>query len=108
LIASCRWAVFPYGYFALGFLLHCACPDFFQDKIITFQSVQVVFGQTLKGEMPDELKSFIQKMDVPLLGSIPANDSLSEFEYLGKPLIDLGDESPVYQSVSQMMKQIIK
>jgi ABC-2 type transport system permease protein len=33
--------------FSLGF--HCACPDlfFFQDKIIIFQSVQVIFGQTL-------------------------------------------------------------
>jgi CO dehydrogenase maturation factor len=62
----------------------------------------------LRGAMPDELKTFIDKMDVPLLGSVPADEELSEFEFSGKPLIDLGDESPVYQSISQMMKQILK
>lgn len=61
----------------------------------------------LRGAMPDELKSFIDKMDVPLLGSIPADDTLSEFEFSGRPLVDLGDESIVYQAVAGMMRQIL-
>ena len=61
----------------------------------------------LHGEMPPELKAFVEKIPVPLLGTIPADDQLSAFEFSGKPLVDLGDESPVYQSVERMMHQIL-
>ncbi|HRQ24165.1 MAG TPA: AAA family ATPase [Anaerolineales bacterium] len=61
----------------------------------------------LRGGMPDALKAFTDKMDVPLLGTIPADDALSEFEFSGKPLVELGDASPVYQTVDAMMRQII-
>lgn len=61
----------------------------------------------LRGEMPNALKAFTDKMDVPLLGVIPADDALSEFEFSGKPLVELGDASPVYQSVHAMMRQFI-
>jgi CO dehydrogenase nickel-insertion accessory protein CooC1 len=54
-----------------------------------------------------ELRKFVDTLDVPLLGVIPSNDDLSAFEFSGKPLVDLGDESPVYQAVARMMKQIL-
>jgi CO dehydrogenase nickel-insertion accessory protein CooC1 len=57
----------------------------------------------LNGEMPDALKAFTDKLDVPLLGTIPADEELAEFEFSGKPLVELGDESPVYQAVERMM-----
>jgi CO dehydrogenase maturation factor len=62
----------------------------------------------LRGEMPDALKAFTDKMDVPLLGAIPADEALSEFEFSGKPLVELGDESPVFQAVVNLMKQTLK
>ncbi|WKZ35229.1 MAG: AAA family ATPase [Anaerolineales bacterium] len=62
----------------------------------------------LRGGMPDALNAFTAKMDVPLLGTIPADEALSEFEFSGKPLVELGDESPVYQSVEKMMRKILK
>lgn len=61
----------------------------------------------LRGEMPPGLKTFVEKMDVSLLGTIPADDALGEFEFSGKPLVDLGDDSPVYRSVEQMLKTIL-
>lgn len=57
--------------------------------------------------MPVELEDFVEKMDVPLLGTIPADENLSMFEFSGRPLVDLGDESPVYQAVEEMMKKIL-
>jgi CO dehydrogenase nickel-insertion accessory protein CooC1 len=42
-----------------------------------------------------------------LLGVIPADNDLSAFEFSGKPLVDLGDESPVYQAVAKMMESIL-
>jgi CO dehydrogenase maturation factor len=62
----------------------------------------------LRGEMPVELKAFTDKLNVPLLGTIPANEELTEFEFSGKPLVELGDESPVYQAVERMLKQVLK
>jgi len=62
----------------------------------------------LRGELPPELQAFTGKMDVPLLGTIPADDDLSAFEFSGRPLVELGDESPVFQAIAKMMGQIIK
>jgi CO dehydrogenase maturation factor len=62
----------------------------------------------LPAEMPAELKAFAEKIDVPLLGTIPANTELASFEFSGKPLVDLGDDSPVYRTVEKMMNQILK
>jgi CO dehydrogenase nickel-insertion accessory protein CooC1 len=46
-------------------------------------------------------------MDIPLLGVIPSDQKLMEFEFSGRPLVDLGDESPVYQVVAEMMRKIL-
>ena len=61
----------------------------------------------LRGVMPPELKSFTDKLNVPLLGTVPTNEDLAEFEFSGKPLVELGDESPVYQAVAEMMQKIL-
>ncbi len=58
-------------------------------------------------DVPPELQDFISKMDIPLLGVIPANAELATFEYSGRPLVELDEASPVYQSVSAMLKKII-
>jgi CO dehydrogenase nickel-insertion accessory protein CooC1 len=41
------------------------------------------------------------------LGVIPADEELVKFEYSGRPLVDLGDSSPVYQAVAEMMGRIL-
>lgn len=62
----------------------------------------------LRGGIPVELQAFTEKMNLPLLGTIPADDDLAAFEFSGRPLVELGDESPVYQAVEEMMDQILK
>jgi len=62
----------------------------------------------LRGEMPVELTAFTEKMNLPPLGTIPADDDLAAFEFSGRPLVELGDESPVYQAVEEMMRQILR
>ena len=61
----------------------------------------------LNGEMPAALKEAIEAMEIPLVGVIPADSDLVEYEFSGRPLVELGDESPVYQAVAGMMDQII-
>jgi len=81
-------------------------------ELVTELNVGV--GQThlilnrLSGEViPASLKSFMDTIDVPLLGVIPEDEVLLEFEFSGRPLLELGSESPVYQAVAGMMEQLV-
>jgi CO dehydrogenase maturation factor len=62
----------------------------------------------LPAEMPKALSDFISKMDLPLLGIIPADAEISTFDFNGRPLIELDESSSVYKAVAQMMDQILK
>lgn len=61
----------------------------------------------LRGDMPGPLVERIEKMDIPFLGSIPADDQLLTFEFSGKPLVELGDDSPVYSAVEEMLDRVL-
>jgi CO dehydrogenase maturation factor len=61
----------------------------------------------IPGKIPSDLQNYVEKMNVPVLGTIPADEELSAFEFSGRPLVDLGDESPVYQAVAEMMRKIL-
>lgn len=60
----------------------------------------------LIGPMPAVLESEIKKMEIPLLGSIPSDQQLSEFELTGEPIVDMGDNSLMYQAVAEMIAKI--
>ncbi len=61
----------------------------------------------LKGDIPSTLANGIGKLDIPLLGTVPSDDELSNFEFSGKPLVELGNDSPVYQAVAGMLDSIL-
>ncbi len=62
----------------------------------------------VNGAVPAALAEKIESLGVPLLGTIPANEELAEFEFSGKPLVNLGDASPVYQAVAWMLGKILE
>lgn len=79
----------------------------FRDEMdININEAYLIVNRLPDNHMPDPLKQRIDAMDIPMLGSIPANTDLMSFEFSGKPLIELGDESPVYQAVAGMMAKI--
>ncbi len=59
------------------------------------------------GPLPPAMEAAIQNLKIPLLGTIPADDQLTEFEFSGRPLVELGDDSPVFRSVAEMMAQVL-
>ncbi len=61
----------------------------------------------LNGPVPPALRAQIDALDIPLLGTVPTEEDLVEFEFTGRPLIELSDDSPLYQAVAQMMRQIL-
>jgi CO dehydrogenase maturation factor len=56
--------------------------------------------------MPGPLQARIDEIGIPLLGVIPSDEKLMAFEFSGRPLIELGDDSPVYTAVAAMMKKL--
>jgi CO dehydrogenase maturation factor len=60
----------------------------------------------LNGEMPPALDQAIQLLPIPLLGVVPSDGDLMDFELSGRPLVELGDDSPVFRSVAEMMAKI--
>src|SRR5512135_1839480 len=61
----------------------------------------------LTGEVPAPLQSRIAQLDFPLLGTVPHDDSAKEFEFSGRPLVELNEDSPLYRSVATLMQKII-
>lgn len=61
----------------------------------------------LVGSIPPALQERIDGMDIPFLGAVPSDQELMNYEFNGRPLVELGSESPVYQSVASMMEQIL-
>lgn len=61
----------------------------------------------LTGEMPEALSERIASLDIPLLGVVPADDAIADFEFSGRPLVEMGDGSPIYQSVAAMLREIL-
>lgn len=81
--------------------------DIQKELAINIENAYLIVNRVPGGELHPELKKFVDGMGVPLLGVIPADDDLAAFEFSGKPLVDLGDESPVYQAVAGVMGQIV-
>ena len=53
----------------------------------------------------EALQNEINRTGLELIGAIPLNDQVWEYDLQGKPLVDLPDDSPVVQMVEQIMKK---
>jgi CO dehydrogenase maturation factor len=76
------------------------------DLDINIENVYLILNRVM-GDIPSPLGERINRMGVHFLGTVPANNQLMEFEFNGRPLVELGDDSPVYKAVAAMMDQIL-
>ena len=80
--------------------------SFRKDFDINIENVYLIINR-LVGEMAPALEQRLTGLDIPLLGTVPANPNISEFEFSGRPLVELGDDSPIYMAVAGMLEQIL-
>ena len=80
--------------------------SFRNDLDIRIENTYLILNR-MAGEIPDALQERLDALDIPLLGIVPTDGRLTEFDFSGRPLIDLGEDSPVYQAVARMMRQIL-
>jgi CO dehydrogenase maturation factor len=80
----------------------------FQDELdINIENAHLIVNRLPAGEMPPALRKAVDALDVPLLGTIPETRDVTEFEFSGRPLIEMSDDSPVYQAVAAMLERIL-
>jgi len=63
----------------------------------------------LEGQViPDEIQRKITEIGINFAGFIPNDHTLTEYEYSGKPIIQIPSESPIYEKFSQIISTIIR
>lgn len=79
----------------------------FRDELdIRIENAYLILNR-VDGQIPPALARRIEEMKIPLLGVVPADEMLSEYEFSGEPLVNLGDESPIYRAVDGMLRKIL-
>ncbi len=61
----------------------------------------------LNGNMPEPLRQRIETLDIPLLGIVPADGDIAEYEFSGRPLVEMKEDAPIYRAVAGMMEKIL-
>jgi CO dehydrogenase maturation factor len=74
---------------------------------INIENAHLIINRLPAGEMPPALREAIDALDVPLLGTIPETRDIAEFEFSGRPLVEVNEDCPVYQTVAAMTERIL-
>jgi len=73
---------------------------------INIEHAYLILNRATNG-IPEPIQSRINELDIPLLGTIPVSEEITELDYHGRPLIEVGEETDIYQKVSAMMLSIL-
>ncbi len=73
---------------------------------INVENIYLIINRVM-GELPAPVMQAANKIGIQFLGAVPADQDLMAFEFNGRPLVELGDESPVYRAVAAMMEKVL-
>jgi CO dehydrogenase maturation factor len=57
------------------------------------------------GDVPTHMKQEIERLGLKLIGTLPQDPSIAEFDLVGRPLFEMSAESPTYQAVAKIAAQ---
>lgn len=78
-----------------------------RDLDINIEHAYLILNGVHGGRIPPLVQERIDALDVPLLGILPHDELLMEFEFSGRPLVELDAESAMFQAVAGMVSQIL-
>jgi CO dehydrogenase maturation factor len=58
--------------------------------------------------VPDPLAQAIEEADLDLVGTLPEEPTMAEFEFTGRPLVELPGETDLYQAVRGVAQEILR
>ena len=53
----------------------------------------------LHGALPETLLLLTRQLGIELIGTLPADPQIAEFDMIGRPLVEIDSDSPVYRAV---------
>jgi len=74
---------------------------------VNIANTYIVVNRVIGDHLPEPLAAAVEATGARLVGTIPSDDQMTEFEFGGRPLVELPIESPVVQSVYRIAEQII-
>jgi CO dehydrogenase maturation factor len=74
---------------------------------IHIKNTYLILNGLREPAIPAPLQARIDAFDVPLLGVVPYDDQLPAYEFDGRPLTALENDSVMYQAVAAMMQAIL-
>jgi CO dehydrogenase maturation factor len=78
------------------------------------QSLNVGVGKTfviinqIKSEPPDQALEMLSEAGVELGGVLPEDDAVYDYDFKGKPMIELPDDNPVVQAAFDIFEKIME
>jgi CO dehydrogenase nickel-insertion accessory protein CooC1 len=60
------------------------------------------------GELPPALRQTLDGLNAELAGVIPADSRVGEFDALGRPLVELGSDSPAAQAIEALAEKLLR
>lgn len=81
--------------------------DLRKELNIDIEKAYLVVNRAPGGVLHPTLQEYINTMDIPLLGVIPADNALSEYEFAGTSLLECAEDNPTYMVVKQMADSIL-
>jgi CO dehydrogenase maturation factor len=73
---------------------------------IRVENVYLIVNR-VPGSLPPPIEKYIANMHIPLLAVVPADEQLATFEFSGRPLVELEEESPIYREIAASMRRIL-
>lgn len=74
---------------------------------IHIENAYLIINRVPAGDMPPALLEAAEKIDAPLLGTIPESRDITEFDFTGRPLVETDSDSPVYLALAAMLEKIL-
>lgn len=60
------------------------------------------------GDMPPPLAEAIAQAELDLISTVPEDPKMAEFEFTGRPLVELPADSAVYEAISETARKVLE
>ena len=60
------------------------------------------------GALPETLLLLTKKLGIELIGTLPADPQIAEFDMIGRPLVEIDSDSPLYRGVADIAHKALE
>ena len=70
------------------------------------KTVKLIVNRAPEGELDPAIRQEIDKQGLDLLGVLPADDLVYQYDLAGKPTVQLPEDAPVRQALAGLLKEL--